>query len=144
MKEVTIAFAGVIIGLLLFYIFANEPPGNQGDVRIIRDTIIEIVTPEPIILENVKTEIRYIRDTIIQTRPFVATIDTIIKRDTVRCYYTFPDNILSMHIARQQDTIITHHINFNQSSIAKRPWWQDPLIILGGIISGYAIKSMEK
>jgi hypothetical protein len=144
MKEIIIAIASVIIGLLLFYIFANESSENQGDVRIIRDTIVEIVTPEPIIIEKAKTKIRYVRDTIIQTRPFVATIDTIIKHDTVRCFYTFPDNILSLHIARQQDTIITHHNNFTQSSIAKRPWWQDPLIILGGVVSGYAIKSMEK
>ncbi len=144
MKEIGNIGIGVIVGLLLFYTFGNETGKEVTSLSIIRDTIVQVVTPEPIIIEKVKTKIRYHRDTIIQTKPFIASLDTIVKHDTIKCYYAFPDNLLSLHIAQTEDTIITHQIKLTHTSIASDPWWHEPLYILGGVISGYAIKSMEK
>lgn len=143
MKDLGIALLGVLIGILISMLVFDGIDTYKSETKIVRDTIVQVVTPEPIEIEKVKTKIKYIRDTVIKTQAFVASLDTIIKRDTIRCYYAFPDNLLSLRIAREQDTLITHQINYTQQTIKKSPWWHDPLIILGGVISGYAIKSME-
>ncbi len=143
MKELSLTLLGILLGMLLFYTFSSRYESDSTEIKITKDTIVKIITPEPIVIEKVKTKIHFIRDTIIQTRPFVASVDTIIKRDTIRCFYTFPENLLSLKINQPQDSIITHHIQLTQTSVKRNSWWHDPLLILGGIISGYVIKSME-
>ncbi len=144
MKDFGIVCLGIIIGGLIFYSFDLATNTSTSKLAIYRDTIYKVITPEPIVIEKVQTKIKYIRDTIIQTKPFIASMDTIVKRDTIKCYYTFPENLISMRIARAQDTLITHTINFSQNTIKKSPWWYDPLLIFGGFVTGYTIKSMEK
>ncbi len=144
MKEFGMICLGIIIGVLIFCSFNLITNTSSSKIEIYRDTVYKVIKPEPIIIEKVKTKIRYLKDTVILTKPFIASLDTIVKHDTIKCYYTFPENLLSMHIARSQDTLITHTINFSQNTIKKSPWWYDPLLLFGGFVTGYTIKSMEK
>jgi len=121
--------------LLIFSHKHNEPIIQEKQIR---DTILQVIPAEPIIIEKTIAKITYIRDTIIQTQPFVAQLDTVIKYDTIRMGYQFPENYFSLEYRKHPDTLKTEIIT---RTIEKKPkWWEEPAYFIGGFILGYFIK----
>jgi hypothetical protein len=142
MKYYVIFIAGLIIGFLLSF-FANNI-FSDGEINnvILRDTIIKTIPSEPIILEKVKMKIVYRADTIIQTAPFTASIDTIIVKDTLNAVYKFPENLFSLSLRMPQDTIKTI---YQVSVPVVKCVWYDKLLYFGaGALSGGLIVTIIK
>ncbi len=115
------------------YIANIEKSSND----IIYDTIYKYERPKIIEIQQAKPKIKYIRDTIITTKPFIAQIDTIVKKDTVQIFYTYPENLLSMKINQTNDsTMIIKQIDYREK---ERSWWETPALIISGILVGYII-----
>ncbi|HOV92822.1 MAG TPA: hypothetical protein PLC04_07075 [Candidatus Kapabacteria bacterium] len=104
----------------------------------IRDTIMQVLPTKPIIIEKTIAKVKYVRDTVIQTQPFIAHLDTVIKYDTIRLGYQFPENYFSLEYRKHPDTLKTEIIT---RTIEQKPkWWEEPAYFIGGFIIGYIIK----
>jgi hypothetical protein len=103
----------------------------------IRDTVIKIKN-ESVYIDKIKARVIYKRDTIIQTKPFTAVIDTIIKSDTIYLRYDFPENIFAMKISPKLDSLLIPQI-IQQEIKSENRWWQIPAYILSGIAIGVVI-----
>jgi hypothetical protein len=115
-----------------------QPKVPAGRV-IIRDTVLKIIKPDPIIINKIRTRLIRTADTIIRTNPFRAELDTILQRDTIRMFYEFPANLLSLDIRRKPDTSLTHNITLLPEPSASKNWWESPAILAIGVIIGYLI-----
>ena len=135
----------VIISFLLGY-FLNHQTKNQFNnykEKILIDTVYSEKPAKPIIIEKIKPKLIYRRDTIIQTLPFSAKIDTIIFRDTIKINYQFPENILDFAIYPKPDSIEFRNIYITKANEKKNDWWHTSAGILSGIFLGYLIGSSK-
>ena len=110
---------------------------QTNDTTIIERTPIKVIQKEG--------DIVYIKDTIIQTQPFIVKLDTIIQHDTINVDYTFPQNKFNMLLRQHPDSIITKTVTITDFRIVeiKRPVYIDILshsgaFIIGGLI-GYGV-----
>ena len=137
-----------IIGFGLANIFLplkrTQPAVPPETKTIAYDTVYKLVPAKPIIINKVRPKLVYIRDTIIQTKPFAASIDTVIQRDTVRAYYEFPVNLFSLDIRRHPDSLRIEKLTILQSVEKPRPWWETPAYIVGGILTGMIITKVTR
>ena len=111
---------------------------------IVRDTTLKLVESPPLIISKVKPKIKILKDTIITFQPFTASVDTIIKHDTIRSSFEFPSNNFSLEIKRKPDTVRIERIILQPPVSAKETWWVKPAIFAGGILSGMLIKTITK
>ncbi|MBE2189332.1 MAG: hypothetical protein IAE98_07670 [Candidatus Kapabacteria bacterium] len=150
MKEKYHLLTGIVllaISLLLcFYLGRSSKHCNEfTSVITKRDTVIIVKQAEPITIEKARTKLIFKRDTIIETKPFTAIIDTIIKRDTVYAKFDFPENSFDLWIKKKPDSTMVHTIYITKEIVKERPWWEAPAFTLGGTIVGYVIsKSFGK
>jgi hypothetical protein len=114
----------------------------SGTIQI--DTVFKTIEKEPIILEKIKTKIIKQKDTIIKTYPFIAKVDTILKRDTIKISYDFPQNIFSMNIRRMPDTLALQKMLITKMIKIEPPWWETPAFIAAGTLIGYVLASSLK
>jgi len=131
---------GLLIIVLLLSFFLGRSSKNCNDTvqTIIKiDTVIVVKKAEPIIIEKAKTKIVYTRDTIIQTQPFIAVVDTIIKKDTVYAKFEFPANNFDLWIKKKPDSTLIQTITITKEIIKDRPWWEASAYSLGGAVIGF-------
>lgn len=128
-----LAFAG---GWLVSGSFKKEKPCITSAGKIyVHDTITALKPSEPLIIEKYHPVIRVKRDTLVISKPFMARIDTIIKRDTIIGSYEFPENFFSMRISSVPDSILTREIVI-EKPCGSDNWWETPAIAAGGLIIG--------
>lgn len=139
-SNITPILTGIVVVLLIYLFFHKPQPIIQEVVKVKRDTIL--VPAEPIVIENAVTRIRYVRDTIIVTKPFIAELDTIIKFDTVYMAYHYPENLMNLWIRKKPDSLFRDTIIITNTIPAERSIWTDILthttvgiisFLLGGI-----------
>jgi hypothetical protein len=130
--------------IVLAWIYLNRC-SSDSDIRtaatqtiLKTDTIYREVPSEPIVISKVRTRIVYQKDTIIETQPFTAVVDTIINRDTLHTEFNFPENSFSMLLLRKPDTVTVYKVTMLETPPQKSNWWEVPLSILGGAALGYA------
>lgn len=144
-KYLIIIIACIICFVCYNYYFYNQ---NRKIINpeqiIIRDTIIKTIPSKPIVINKVKTKIKYIKDTIITTKPFIAIIDTIYKTDTIKIEYEFPENLLSLRIYKQPDTTKIERITQINTSKQKSYWWEIPAYICSGALLGFLLSKINK
>ncbi len=134
-----------LVGFAASYLFfGNNRFETDPEVIEIRDTVVEFKPSEPIVVEKIKAEIRYKTDTIIQTKPFVARIDTVALRDTIIAEYEFPENTMSLAIYSPPDS--TKHFRTAVIRTVKKeaPWWEAPAYVACGAALGFIISSISK
>lgn len=111
-------------------------------VRI--DTVTKVIEHEPILVKA-PAIVRYVRDTItqtdtlIQTRPFVARLDTVVKRDTLGVEYRFPQHTFAVAFRRAADSVRFETKTITLTRQEHRPWWIDALTHVGAGALGYAV-----
>lgn len=128
---------GIVIGTILTSIATKQDKDIIVQEKIVRDTITKY--QKPIIIEKIKAQIVYKHDTIIQTKPFIARIDTVIMYDTIKASYEFPENYFSLLVKRKPDTVYTNTIYRTEYQEIKRPLYIDILSHTGAILSGFLI-----
>ncbi len=133
-KSITIFL--LIVTLFALLIWKGQRP--QRETRIIYDTIVKTIEAKPIVVEKVKTKVKYIRDTIICEKPFVAELDTISSGDTIVAQFYFPEKEISLRITRAADTLrIPTPIAKVESK--QTNWWEKPLFFLSGLALGWLV-----
>jgi hypothetical protein len=134
--NIILLFTGAIAGYLISERLQPEP-AHLFRERIIRDTIIKINTPEPVIIKS-KPEIIYRTDSVFIASPFIVTMDTVFIKDTIRLNYYYPENDLFLSFKKRSDTLRIPSITTVRTE--KEKWWLKPLVFVGGALSGYLIK----
>jgi len=136
MKDIILVILALLIGMAITKVYyPNQIINHTTDTL----TIVQ----EPIVIEKLKPKLIYKSDTIIQTRPFTAVVDTIYKYDTIQVRYDYPENEMQIAIRMATDTV------YNKKEIItiesqKEPWWEDPLIATGGLVLGYLLSNTSK
>jgi hypothetical protein len=131
----------LIIVLLLSFLLGRSSKNCNDSVQTIikRDTVLIVKQAEPIVIEKAKTKIVYTRDTIIQTQPFIAVVDTIIKKDTVYAKFEFPANNFDLWIKKKPDSTLIQTITITKEITKDRPWWEASAFTLGGAVIGFVL-----
>ncbi len=131
----------LIIVLLLSFLLGRSSKNCNDTVQTIikRDTVLIVKQAEPIVIEKAKTKIVYTRDTIIQTQPFIAVVDTIIKKDTVYAKFEFPANNFDLWIKKKPDSTLIQTITITKEITKDRPWWEASAYTLGGAVIGFVL-----
>jgi len=131
----------LIIVLLLSFLLGRSSKNCNDTVQTIikRDTVLIVKQAEPIVIEKAKTKIVYTRDTIIQTQPFIAVVDTIIKKDTVYAKFEFPANNFDLWIKKKPDSTLIQTITITKEITKDRPWWEASAYSLGGAVIGFLL-----
>lgn len=141
--------AGIILILVMlamaFFLGRSTNQCEPITNTIVRkDTVLIIKEAEPIVIEKIKPKIIYKRDTIIETKPFIAVVDTVIKRDTVYAKYEFPDNSFDLMIRKKPDSTMIQTIYITKEIMRERSWWETPVYIIGGVAVGFTVGSLTK
>jgi len=140
---VLLILLGMILGLIVSLNITGNPfrtnPVIKTETVTTIDTIYHTLPSDTITIEKMYAKRVYIRDTIIETRPFVATIDTVIMNDTIRMGYSFPENYFSLQYRSGVEEIPIPYTTIIETKIRKRAWWELPVAIVGGGLVGYAI-----
>jgi len=125
--------------MLVYLLFQSNPSAKRLPViigeQIRSDTTFIIVPNPPIIIEKVKAKVKILRDTIIEQSPFIAQVDTVLLRDTVKLRYYFPEHLFSFETNRTADTI--PQIAVTQYLKKEEEWWIKPVFTIAGAGLGY-------
>jgi len=107
------------------------------------DTIINIVRYPVIKIEKSPAKIIYVKDTVIQTKPFIASIDTILKPhyDTLKVEYLHPESVfnIKMLYSPRRDTVYYKYLNIITERSNKEEWWEKPVWVAGSVLVGYLL-----
>lgn len=118
---------GFLIGNIVFRPDAEVKYVNKLTVRI--DTIETFVElPVKNIYIKTKAKIEYINttDTVtILTSPFIASIDTLIKADTLQASYEFPKNEFVFDLRQAPDSIQVNTIKIFQEREREKQWHEE-------------------
>ena len=135
-KTILISLLSFALGIFTGLSFVEKGGGTVQE-KIVRDTVIKTIRPEPLVIEKVKARKVFIRDTVIVSRPYIAIVDTVVRRDTVRAEYEFPLNLFSLDIRRAADSVKIETITISKYIKESRPWWELPLSVAAGAGIGY-------
>jgi hypothetical protein len=134
-----ILFIVTIIAFIVFLIFhfitKTETP-TTGRIIWKSDTVLKVLPQKIVEIRNAKPKIIYLKDTIIETQPFIAKLDTIILRDTIWAEYVFPENRLSLGYRSQSDSLLQIT---NTMTKTETYWVEKAAYLLGGILIGIII-----
>lgn len=132
-----ILLGAALTAFIAGYFMHDADPNIEYRYKVKRDTIIKTVKTDPVIIEQIKPNIIYKRDTVIKTKPFVAVVDTVIKRDTVYAEYEYPENLFSLEISHPDDSIMIPQITEYKEK--KEEWWEKPILFITGSFVGYLL-----
>lgn len=124
-------------------------PGSAPEIIYKTQTL---TVRDTVVVERPRTVVRVVqapatvrvdtlRDTVIQSPPFTATLDTIIQRDTIGAAYHFPEHRFDVTLRPRPDSIIVRTMVINTESIRRDSWWQTAswigLGLATGLVTGY-------
>jgi hypothetical protein len=81
---------------------------------------------------------------VIKTFPFIAKVDTVIKRDTIKAKFEYPQNLFSLRISSPADTLALQKMIITEMIKVEKPWWETPAYIAAGTVLGYILVSSIK
>lgn len=132
-----IIIASLFVGLLLGR-NCSDNVRIVKDREVIRDTIVKEIKLPPVRIVKAKPIIKIIRDTLIETKPFIALLDTIAKDDTVRMKYEFPENYFSLEVMRKPDSVRLEKLTIIEKTVNGN-CWEKPAYFTGGALLGIII-----
>lgn len=152
------AILGIVIGLAISALFkgCSDIPSlfsSTKDTLYAVDTVDRIIPGDTVTIYG-KAQIRYIkdtvaisdtvfvlRDTVYETPPFIATLDTITPDcDTAHIEYRFPLNTFFMELNRSADTVKTQYVTLTVREYKKPQWYEYAGAAAVGVIVGFFVK----
>ncbi len=134
MKTSLILILAILCIVLMYYVLRDNQKNPNSIVRR-TDTIVKIIPQKEIKILEAKPKVKYIHDTIIQTSPFVAVVDTVIQRDTIFASFRFPESVMTINLRSKSDTIKIPQIIIEEQS-NERNWLEIGAAAVGGFIFG--------
>ncbi len=114
------------------------------------DTLTEVDTMfKEVIVPRIKIRTEgvlvYKTDTVYLTKPFIATVDTIMKEDTLAVSYEFPQNIFEIDLRRKplEEKTIIKYVTITEEVEKPEAWWVHPAWAVGGLLVGYGLGSIK-
>lgn len=146
-KTTALEIAVVVIAVVAAYFGGyftgkhyKKPDVVQQVVRI--DTVQHVLERQPILISRAAAKLDTIRitdhDTVYSTPAFIASLDTVVRHDTVSVSYAFPQHTFSVALRQHPDTVKLPQITIVQTEYEKRAWWVDALTHIGAASIGYA------
>jgi hypothetical protein len=76
---------------------------------------------------------------------FIATVDTIMKEDTLAVSYEFPQNIFEIDLRRKplEEKTIIKYVTITEEVEKPEAWWVHPAWAVGGLLVGYGLGSIK-
>lgn len=145
-NKLLLALSGILLAAIIYLLCFEVNKVQLQKVEIEkRDTIYKIIQKEPIEIVRTKPKLRIVRDTVIQSPEFIVVLDTVIRRDTIRAEYEFPQNLLSLQIRQSPDSLMQERITIRAKEyIDRTKWWEKPLIAIAGIVVGIVVGKITK
>ena len=145
-NKLLLALSGILLAAIIYLLCFEVNKVQLQKVEIEkRDTIYKIIQKDPIEIVRTKPKLRIVRDTVIHSPEFIATVDTVIRRDTIRAEYEFPQNLLSLQIRQSPDSMMQERITIHTKEyIDRTKWWEKPLIAIAGIVVGIVVEKVGK
>lgn len=139
---------GIVIGYLLFRRDClDTTPREVRSIEVVHDTIVKVVQRPPV---YVRGAAKVVYDTIVQSAPvpcpgFVATLDTVLRRDTISVAYEHPRAAFTLALRSAPDSVRVEYqsVVITTERRTERPWWVDALTHLGAGAIGYAVGSVR-
>lgn len=125
----------LVIALIGLFYFAYQNNYSNNSIKYKVDTLIKIIPQKEIKIVEAKPRIKYIRDTLILTPPFIAEVDTVVQRDTIYASFQFPENLMSINFKTARDSIKIPQITVERMN-QERNWYEIGAAAVGGIILG--------
>jgi len=133
---VVIALALLLLGIAIG-IFAFRPAPEVIYKPVIErysDTIRQVIeVPKDVIRIRTVAQViykdgptAYVHDTVYKTRPFVACLDTIVKRDTINITYSFPQHIFDLEYHPSPDSVVYDRIETVIRVPRDKVWHEEP------------------
>lgn len=152
LQRILIAVFGIFLGICIMYLFFNNIVNSNKDhikdlasfEKIQRDTVFLSIPSKPLVIEKAKTKIVVRRDTIIESKPFFARIDTVLQHDTVYAEYAFPENEISILVKRKPDSLELRQTTVFKTIGKEQKWWETPAMLLGGAAFGFLLGAATK
>lgn len=141
--EYLCVFLFAVLASIAFIHFSSGDRQPPTETQVVRDTVYSIRPSKPIVITKYKARIVKISDTIVQSVPFTASIDTVIVHDTIRAEFAFPENLLSLEIRKAPDTAIIDRQIVTRTVEKREPWWRVPLYFITGAVAGYVLQSVK-
>ncbi len=130
----------VVVAGMFFLGRCTSEKEIQYVTKVEKDTTEKIIEKpaDPLELNKAKAKIVYIKeiDTLIVTKPFVASVDTIIRKDTVFVSYNLLDNTFDFHLKPHPDSLRIQTITITTEKLKETPWWETTLYALSGFAVG--------
>ncbi len=144
---IIIAITCFLLGAAISRLFFTPKQGTKKITatkdKIVRDTVLKYIPREPVVIEKVRTKLVRKTDTVIKAAPFIATVDTVIRRDTIHAEYEFPEHLFSLRYQRAPDSIRVRTVEIFREVEKERPWWEIPAYITGSVALGFLLGSAE-
>ncbi len=137
-QNIILISLAIVISFIIGYNF-NGNITYKNIQQIVVDTLFIEKQSEPIIIKEIKPKLIYRHDTVIVTPPFIAKVDTIIQRDTIRIEYFYPENLMNLSVFPKPDSLEIRNIYITKEITKSNNWWELPAGILSGVILGYFI-----
>ena len=141
MKYAIIALSALCLVLLILIFNQSDKQKyiELGEKKV--DTLI-IEKPRKPLKIKAKAKIEKIGDSIIEREPFIASIDTIIERDTISATYQFPQDTIGIFLKRRPDTLAQRTVQIMVEK--KRTWYETPAYIGIGAIIGAVVTILAR
>jgi hypothetical protein len=142
-KDLSLMIISILIGGVIGYIVFYSAYGKNSYSRIVStqiDTVYQVIESKPIIIERMNPVLVYKTDTLIQTMPFTAIIDTTIMTDTISARYDFPENEFSLAVRKTADTLAIYSIHIATES--KKGKYENVTYAIGGALIGIIIGNL--
>lgn len=143
MTAVIFFVAGMIFGER--YASGSKQVIKDTELKIVTDTLTHIIERRPVYITG-KARVEYVydtlysKDTVFQTKAFVAKLDTAISKDTVGIQYAFPQQTFSVVLRRAADSIrYETKTVYVTNTVRERPWLEYIGAAAIGMAAGYTM-----
>jgi hypothetical protein len=125
-------------------------PTTDSDTTVIERTVI--LPPDTVYLDVVKAKIRYkqifvhdtLLDTILETRPFIASMDTTVNCTSIKLEYHFPEsNFQNIHVISCPDTVVVQDTLISNTTVTPS-FWEDAKKYGIGFLGGFVVGSIAR
>jgi len=125
-------------------------PTTDSDTTVIERTVI--LPPDTVYLDVVKAKIVYrnifvhdsLVDTVIETKPFTASMDTTLGCNSISLEYRFPENTFNnLNFVSCPDTILIQDTIIQNTTVTSS-FWDDVRNIGIGFVGGFVLGSVIK
>ncbi len=138
-----LALAALIAGLIIGFMLKKEHGftiyKHMKDIITLHDTVVHVIKQEPLRLHKIKAKIEKKSDSVFETSPFVARLDTLTGKDTIKASYEFPANLFSLEVNRQPDSIKVEKLTKIETVKEEKPWWENAGWFTGGTVVGIIV-----